>query len=147
MDRREIIQNIFENMGAMRRNLAGQNKGRGSRCLPTHAQIGILFAIFRDGPQSVKNISAKFVMTSSAATQLVNGLEKDGLLTRKIDKADRRKTRLELTAKGRKNIDSIRKQRHETMSKILGVLNTGELLQLKRIQDKIVERIKYYGTK
>jgi DNA-binding MarR family transcriptional regulator len=147
MDKQELIQSIFQNMSALGRNLAGRNLGPYSKGSPTYAQIGVLFTVSKNSQQTIKDVAACFGMTSSAATQLVNGLEKEGMLTRKEDKVDRRKTCLELTPKGRKYVANIKKKRYKMMAEILETLNSEELLQLKRIQDKITEHLKLIWIK
>ena len=147
MDKDKIIQEIAQNMGVMGRAMAMKHHQPFSKGMPTHAQIGVLFALMHGGPQTVKELAAHFGMTSSAATQLVNGLEEEGFLSRTEDQKDRRKTRLELTAKGKKHMADLKEKRYEMMREILETLSNEELLQLKQIQEKINEHVKLLWTK
>ncbi len=141
MDKQTIIQDIFENMGALRRVMGARIPERFSKGLPTQAQVGVLFAVANCDLNNIKGLASKFGISSSAATQLVNGLVKDGLLTRAEVNADRRRVWLELTDKGRKVMATVKKNRYEMMSEILKVLNQEELTQLKSIQDKVTQSI------
>lgn len=142
MDKREVLQNLFSNMDALGKAMSGRSLGQPIKGMPTRAQIGVLFVISYQGPQSIKDLAAKFNMTSSAATQLVNGLVKENLLSREEDLKDRRQIIVDLTSKGREKMAVIKKKRYERMSKIFGTLSIQELLQLQKIQEKIISQAK-----
>ena len=107
--------------------------------LPPHGQMGVLFVVSHQGPISIKDISQRFGMTSSAATQLVTSLVKAGLLARKEDDSDRRKVGIILTAQGKKILEKAKEHRMNKMSKMFATLSDTELEQLGKIQAKIVE--------
>jgi DNA-binding MarR family transcriptional regulator len=65
-----------------------------------------MFMLVHVGPQSIKDMAVRFSMTPSAATQLVNGLVKDGYLVRTENIWDRRKVGVDLTVKGKKHLGS-----------------------------------------
>src|SRR4051812_24348826 len=102
MERQKLIQKFFTSMDSMVRIGAMPRHGPGPKHMPPHAQLGVLFVIAHRGTQTVKELAQQFGMTSSAATQLANGLVKGKLLARAIDTKDRRKSHLTLTAKGKK---------------------------------------------
>jgi DNA-binding MarR family transcriptional regulator len=140
MQRKDLIQSFFKSMDAMARINMMQGKGISKpKHLPPHGQMGILFVVAHAGPQSIKDLSTRFSMTSSAATQLVNNLVKDGLLARTEDPADRRKSCVELTAKGKKIITEAKEHRLKKMMTLFEPLTDEELSQLLKIQNKIVE--------
>jgi DNA-binding MarR family transcriptional regulator len=142
MEREQTIQVIFENFEAFRR-AAFMRKAEllQGRQLPTHAQIGVMFMLRHLGPLNIKDLAAQFRMTSSAATQLVDGLVKDCLVKRTEDSKDRRKTSLELTAKGSQVLIKARKFRLQNMNNVFQVLSNEELAQLEKLQRKLVDHL------
>jgi DNA-binding MarR family transcriptional regulator len=142
------MQSLTQNMGALRRAAMDHPHGStGSKEVPTQAQIGVLFAVWHHGLISIKELAQRFNMTSSAATQLVNGLVKEELLTRTEDKQDRRKIGVSLTAKGKTSLEEQKKKRCQMMEKVLSPLSDKELAQLQTISEKISENLKILWTK
>jgi DNA-binding MarR family transcriptional regulator len=146
MDRHILIQGLLRNMDALGRAAMGRHAEHAPNT-PTHAQIGVMFIISYQGPQSIKQLAARFGMTSSAATQLVNGLVKEGFCTRQEDSNDRRRICVTLTQKGKRTIEQAKKKRLEMIESFLQPLNDSELLQLQKIHQKIVEHIQIVWTK
>lgn len=109
--------------------------------MPTHAQTGVMLAVSHHGPQSVKELATMFRMTSSAVTQLVNGLVADGLLKRIGDETDRRKTSVHITAKGKRQLSMARKHRLQAMRELFTPLTDKELEHMRRLHLKITERL------
>jgi len=140
MKRQQIIQALLQNMETIGKAMMGR-KLPGPASGPTHAQLGVLLVILYQGPQSIKSLADKFRMTSSAATQLVNGLVADKLLSRVEDKKDRRKIHVAMTAKGKRTLTIVKKQREKSMKEIFEPLTQTELTQLEKIQRKITERL------
>jgi DNA-binding MarR family transcriptional regulator len=127
--------------------LMHHKQGSEPKDLPTQAQIGVLFVLSHQGSQSIKDLSLRFGMTSSAATQLVDGLVKHGFLKRMEDRNDRRKMCVDLTSKGKKTLEKAKKQRIEKMAKMFEPLTDEELMQLQKIQSKIVEHWEHHARK
>lgn len=146
MKREDIIQALLQNMEAIGKAMLSQKAEKPLGNMPTHAQIGILLVVLYEGPQSIKNLATKFRMTSSAATQLVTGLVKDKLLTRVEDKNDRRKICVQMTPKGKQVLAIAKKQREKNMLKVFEPLTDSELVQLEKIQRKIIEHVQLLWT-
>lgn len=147
MDKNDLVRKLFTNIDALGRAASAQKFAPTAKGMPTNAQVGVLFVIFHSGPQSIKDIAAKFGMTPSGITQLVNGLVRDGLLTRTEDAQDRRKICVTLTGKGRESMAAIKKQRYETLSKVFEPLSSNELIQLDTILQKLVKQVQTIWTK
>jgi DNA-binding MarR family transcriptional regulator len=140
MNRNELIKQFSTSMGAMARIGAMHHKpDELPKGMPPHGQLGLLFMVSHKGAQTIKELSGCFGMTSSAATQLVNGLVTSGLLTRQEDKSDRRVSRVVLTAKGNKVLAQAKQYRMKKMTEMFAPLNEKELAQLLKLQTKIVE--------
>ncbi|MBI5530499.1 MAG: MarR family transcriptional regulator [Candidatus Doudnabacteria bacterium] len=149
MDRKQTVQSLMQNMGTLGRAAMGRwgADGNTAKNMPTRAQIGVLFTVWHEERLSIKELAQKFSMSSSAATQLVNGLVKEGLLVRTEDKIDRRKITIALTAKGKKDIELLKKKRYQTIERLVSPLSDHELEQLKIISEKIAKNLKTIWTK
>lgn len=140
MKKEDLIAEFFEGMGLMRRMLA--SKQPQSSGMPTHAQLHLLLVIAQEGPMSAKDLSDKLCTTPSAGTQLIDGLVESGLLTRDEDETDRRKIRISLTAKGKKQLNAMKKRRMEAVRTLLEPLTQEELGQLVAIQRKLIRPLR-----
>ena len=147
MERQQLIQDLLQNMEVMGKAMFSHKAEPQQPGMPTRAQIKILLTVMYHGSQSIKSLSDTFYMTPSAATQLVNGLVREGHLKRIEDKTDKRKFQLELTAKGKDLIAVAKKHRAKKMTEILEPLTDTELKQLEIIQKKITERLQILWTK
>ena len=64
-------------------------------------QSFVLFALLEEDGSTLKEIGTKAQIDSSSMTVLVDKLENEGLLERRLDSQDRRAIRVFLTSKGR----------------------------------------------
>jgi DNA-binding MarR family transcriptional regulator len=94
------------------------------------------------GNQGVKQLAQLFSITPSAATQMVDGLVRGGLLKRETDQEDRRKVHLSLTAKGKQVLEKSKQAHLKSFLRILSPLTDQELNQFKTLQSKIIEGLK-----
>ena len=141
MSREKLLQDFSTNFDALRRvGMMRHSQEAAHKHLPSHAQMGVLFTIAHRGAQTTKELSQLFGLTSSAVTQLVNGLVKDGLLERKGDARDGRKANIQLTKKGKNVLVKSKQLRIKRMQEVLAPLSDKELAQLVKIQTKIVEQ-------
>ena len=140
MHRPQLIADIAEGMATFKRRLGPAQGSTPAKHMPTRAQIGLLSILSHEGPQSLKEIAGSLCMSSSAATQLVNGLVKEKTLTRTEDVKDRRKIRLQLTASGKRKLEQAKKIYLVSLTKLLEPLSDTELRQWKTLQEKILSR-------
>lgn len=147
MSRHQTIEALLQNMEAIGKAMMSRKVETLQADMPTHAQLGVLLMVNYQGPHSIKSLAEKFRMTSSAATQLVNGLVKNGLLSRVEDEQDRRKIAVGMTQKGKRLLEATKKQREKNMLKIFEPLSDVELVQLEKIQRKITEQLQLLWTK
>ncbi len=143
MDRNTLIRSFSAQMDSMARiGTMKHSRDQLPKDIPPHAQLCALFAVAHHGSEMVKDIAQQFGMTSSAGTQLVNGLVKAGLLERTGNTGDRRKIRIILTAKGKKILVQAQEHRVKRITESFTPLSTTEIKQLLSIQGKIVEHWK-----
>ena len=73
----------------------------------TPSQFGVLETLYHLGPMNQSDICAKLLLSGANITFVVDNLEKDGLVARRRDDADRRVTIVSLTGQGRDLIGSL----------------------------------------
>jgi len=107
--------------------------------LVTPAQGQIIYIVGRNPGIGIKEIALKLDITSSATTQLVDILVKDGYLARKNDQNDRRAINLFLSQRAIDKRQEMRKRFVEQFSVIFEHLSNGELKEFLRLSKKIAE--------
>lgn len=136
--RDRIIQEIIENMVLMRRGIVSQRKiPLGNRRVYRGEMIALTIVGNCRG-LSIKDIAERMDISGSAATQLIDSLVKEGLLTREGDPNDRRIVRISLTDKGKGRLEKFRKARVKAMRKILSPLDNQELEMFRNLLEKII---------
>ena len=79
------------------------------------AKVGVLGYMYRQGAATVSTVAAYLRVQPQSLTRLIAGLERDGLLRRRINPADRRQAFLEITGDGtRILLENIGGQRQKT---------------------------------
>jgi DNA-binding MarR family transcriptional regulator len=141
MKRTQLAQDVAEGLAFMKR-LIGNTQGKTPKDMPTRAQIGVLMILAHEGALTLKDIAERLCMSSSAATQLIDSLVKDKIIARTEDIDDRRKIRLSLTPAGRKRLLLAKKLYIGAFIKLLDPLTDTELLQWKKLQEKIIQHQK-----
>lgn len=135
--RHQVIKQIAEETLELRRLLI-QHTHSPSKHLPTRAQVCILFALDRMDSVSIKQIASFLHITSSAATQVLEGLIQQKIVICLPDLRDRRRIRLSLTPKGKRVFQRVRSLHFAALIKLLQPLSDAELLQWRDLQRKIV---------
>ena len=100
----------------------------------------VLHLVGRTHGIGVKELAAALEITSSAATQLVDGLVKKGLLLRQPSEEDRRALRLSLPEESRKRIEIMMEHRLTRAVDIFGVLDDAEFQTLLDLLNKVITR-------
>jgi MarR family transcriptional regulator, 2-MHQ and catechol-resistance regulon repressor len=86
----------------------------------------ILEALLHKGPLTITEIQGKVLLASGSMTAAVDRLEDKGFICRKFLKSDRRARRLELTATGRRFIESIFERHMAELDGWMSVLSAAE---------------------
>lgn len=105
----------------------------------TPAQMGMLMVIEQCGESTVKDVAKTLGITSSAATQLVDGLVMGGYLTRKISTEDRRAVTLALSKKSKNQVERMKKHTLERFLTVFKVLNDTEFNRYLALNKKIIQ--------
>ena len=75
---------------------------------------------------SIDELRRVLGLSHSGGVRIVGRLEREGLLERRVDPADRRALRIDLTAAGRREADAILAARRAALGSLLGALDAGE---------------------
>jgi DNA-binding MarR family transcriptional regulator len=87
----------------------------------------------RYGPERLSVLAARQSVTQPSMTQLVQRLEREGLVRRTADDLDGRAVRVSVTDAGRALLAERRRRRRERLAEMLGTLSPGELRELTRV--------------
>ena len=118
-----IIKNIFENLYTIRQRIASDMNLTLNEIPLTYSQWQVLNHVVKNKRISIKDLAGLLDITSSAATQIVDGLVNKGLLTRKRSIKDRRVLEITLSKKSIMHM----KKSMKTIFPIFDVLNDQEL--------------------
>ena len=109
-----------------------------SNCSPAQNHVLMLVGISKS--IGVKHLAEKLRVTSGAATQHIDALEKAGLLTRTINKSNRREVVVETTKKGKAIFEKIRRNKSALLSKLFEDLSDNELSTLVKLIEKVSKK-------
>ena len=101
-----------------------------------------VLAIIRDNPGVRQRTLAELLMVREPnMTRMIQGLQTSGLISRAVDKSDRRAFHLALTDQGRALMDGVADRIVALEEKLLGRLDGGERAALRDYLDRILASI------
>jgi DNA-binding MarR family transcriptional regulator len=139
INRKQKVEELLMDLQLLRRTMALQSTGSGDLPRITPSQWGVLMLIERKGGSTIKAVAKGLSMTSSAATQLVDGLVANGYLTRKEDTGDRRTISLTLSKKSKNHVDRMKKRALQKFLTVFKILSDREFDQYVALNKKIVQ--------
>ena len=113
--------------------------GHGLPARMSGPRMGVLFVVRQAGGLRMGDLANRLGVAPRTVTDLVDGLERDGLLVRKPDPADRRATRLELAPDSTTDFDKMRAIQKAFIAEIFSPLTPLERRTLVRLLDKLKE--------
>jgi DNA-binding MarR family transcriptional regulator len=134
------VEELLADMRLLRRSMAFKTSGAGRLPRVTPSQWGVLMLIEQHGTSTVKEVAQALGVTSSAATQLVDGLVTSGYLLRKSSTQDRRIVTLTLSTKSKTQVNRMKKHAVEGFLKIFEALSDKEFDQYVALNKKLVQR-------
>ncbi|HQF40995.1 MAG TPA: MarR family transcriptional regulator [Candidatus Paceibacterota bacterium] len=112
----------------------------------TPSQWDALMVLEARGKSNVKSVAEALRISSSAATQLVDGLVASGYLIRHEDPDDRRQMVLTISKKSTREIAKLKKQNAQKFLELFSVLSDKEFNQFillhKRVAEKTLQKEK-----
>jgi MarR family 2-MHQ and catechol resistance regulon transcriptional repressor len=103
----------------------------------TETQFGVLETLLHLGPLSQRALARKQLTSASNLTTVIDNLERNGLVTRRRDRADRRKSVIDLSPSGRALIRRIFPGHVAAIVEELGVLTGAEQRALGALCKKV----------
>jgi len=106
------------------------------------SQVKILKYIdYRNGLGRASDIAEIFDLTPRSVTELIDGLEREGLIARAPDAHDRRVKRLMLTEAGRGALAATEPLRCAVIAEVFGCLSVSETSAMQAMFDKVLDRL------
>jgi len=103
-------------------------------------QAGVLGYLDREGPRSIGELAAMESVRPQSMSQTICELEGDGLIERRPDASDGRRTQIAITARGRAALDSDRSAREGWLAKEIGAF-THEDQEILREAVRLLNRL------
>jgi len=138
MEKHEIIQALLLQMRKLRMmeskivRLTSSHDDK----IPIH-HLMMLLHLTESGPIPIRKIKDEFRVSASAATQLIDSLEKEGFIYKKRDDVDRRSIKIELSALGYEKISSYYRELEKYMEHLVDYVGIDDMLTSLRINEKI----------
>lgn len=141
--RADQIGELAESFQAIKRKLGSKQLAAKEKhaCTITPSQWTVLRTVMEWNRIGIKDIAQKLGISSSAATQLVDSLVQNGYLDRKQNPDDRRSLCIEISAKAKKQIHLLKKNRLQHLAEVFSVLSDKELEQYVQLNAKISAHI------
>ena len=143
MDRSKIIHDFFQNIGAMRRFFA--HAPQAPEGMPTHAGLWVMMLLAHDKNMGIKDLAKRLSFSPSAASQLVKKLETLGIVERVRREESGREVVIAFTKKGSDLVQKMKRNRMKLCEEMLSVLSDEELLEMHRLQTKVLNNLPTYG--
>ena len=138
--RKEKLQELFENIQTVKRHMVVPYMSKVKNGI-TPSQMNVLHLIDNGQARTVKEIAKHLKMSSSAATQLVEGLVGNRYVVRKESDQDRRVMLLSLSKSTKTQIVSMKKNIFKRLVSVFSVLNDTEFEQYLKLSRKIVTQL------
>ncbi|HEX8757793.1 MAG TPA: MarR family transcriptional regulator [Steroidobacteraceae bacterium] len=102
-----------------------------------------LMAQLERAPQGLKmsELSQRMMVTGGNVTGITDGLEKEGLVVREVDPADRRVYRVKLTAEGERQFHSMAAEHESWVVDLFGPLSPKQKKQLMELLGELKEHL------
>lgn len=107
----------------------------------THARVRLLLVLHDAGCLSMTELSRALDVTPRNVTGLVDRLEAAGLARRVPHATDRRRTMVELTARGRRLCEELKEGRRLLAAEMLGSFDAAELAAAHRVLGHVYDAL------
>ncbi len=110
-----------------------------NQCKFSRARYLVLLVILHceEHRMTPNEIAKKLNVTRGNMTGLIDGLLKDGFVTKKLDKEDRRQVWIEVTPKAKERLNEILPDYYRRMAKFMSVLKKEEIESFTKISRKL----------
>jgi DNA-binding MarR family transcriptional regulator len=130
----ELAHELRETVGRLVRRLRAEPG-------PPVGQMAVLGRLDREGPASISDLAAADRMRPQSMAQTVHELQSAGLVFRRPDPADGRRSFVELTEAGLQTLKATRAQREDWLTRTLDRELDAEQRELVRQAVALLERV------
>jgi DNA-binding MarR family transcriptional regulator len=140
MEKQDIIQALLLQMRKLRMmeskiiRLTSSHDDK----IPIH-HLMMLVHLTESGPIPIRKIKEEFRVSASAATQLIDALEKEHFIHKTRDEIDRRSMKIELSHFGREKIASYYRELEKYMEQLVDHVGSKRMIEAIEIYEKIDE--------
>jgi len=139
--RKENIEKIMENMHTIRHRIACRSFKSSAHMPATQSQWRVLGIVMKKGEASVKEIAETLGITSSAATQLIDGLVNKKFITRQYNSKDRRVQILRLSPSHKARMKKMKEFMAKEFTEMFEALTDEELQTYAELNHKISSKL------
>lgn len=140
MNRTNLFDHLLHDFAALHRALGVKGLPRSKGSAITGAQCAGLFLLVDKPSYTVKEVATVLGITSSAATQMLDGLVAGGYALRSTGTDDRRVVVIKLSEKGKKTVSAMRERLHERTRSLFSRFSDAELTQYCMLTSKLVKQ-------
>ncbi|MFN3337675.1 MAG: MarR family winged helix-turn-helix transcriptional regulator [Thermomicrobium sp.] len=126
-ERHELIETVIREMREVIAYLHRRSPPRLGELDLSMAQLKVLFALSCSGLLTVSEVAERLSITAPTASHLIDRLVHLGLVRRREDERDRRRTVVELTATGEDFLRQLRQGNEQYWRELLYQLDSAEL--------------------
>ena len=137
INRTKQIEDLLLSFHNARQRVVSQGKFSNPGADITFSQWVALDIVAKNKKSSIDDISKVLHISSSATTQLINGLQKKGFVVRKIGSGDRRVSLIELSSKTKNLFNLMKRKKTIHMKKLFSGFTDREL----KIFIKLIKKI------
>ncbi|MBS3972690.1 MAG: MarR family transcriptional regulator [Erysipelotrichia bacterium] len=140
MEKHEIIQALLLQMRKLRMMESKIVRMMSSHDdkIPIH-HLMMLLHLTESGPIPIRKIKDEFRVSASAATQLIDSLEKEHFIHKTRDEHDRRSIKIHLSDLGREKIHNYYRELEKYMEQLVDYVGLDDMMMSLRINEKINE--------
>ena len=140
-ERKEMVEEIMEGFQIIRRNLLWQGKERNLKLKITPSQWVVLGLTKRQEANTARDIARTLSMSSSAVTQLVDGLVANGYVVRQTGHKDKRTSFLALSKKSLQRMEKKKKEMFQRLSTLFSSVSAKEFEYYYKLHKKIAKNL------
>lgn len=140
MEKQDIIQALLRQMRKLRMmeskiiRLTSSHEDK----IPIH-HLMMMVHLTESGPIPIRKIKEEFRVSASAATQLIDTLEKEHFILKTRDELDRRSIKIELSDFGREKITSYYRDLEKYLERLVDHIGSEKMIEAIEIYEKIDE--------
>lgn len=145
-DKETLSEELISDVEYLLREMSLLIKRKGREILNhfpiTPPQFTALLWLNEEGDMTIGELSQKMYLACNTMTDLIDRMEKNGVVMRVRDERDRRVVRVRMLERGKVIIQDVMKARREYLAEILSTFSPEEVASIRRHLSMLYERMK-----